>query len=129
MEFCFLEAIRIDHLGWTKLGAGNGIWAIKVGVPMKMVLGFKDLDKPAEGFDPLVGEIFLIMDQPGRRMGYKKIHKAAMLQTIEHQGGDQTVDVRPHLALGILEWTSFVVADAALNPSQQSTLVMDHLAV
>lgn len=51
----FSVTISIDYSCRTMLGDFLNILAVDMDMAVEMVAWFKDLDKPAEGLDPLVG--------------------------------------------------------------------------
>jgi hypothetical protein len=42
-------------------------------MPMEMVFRLKNLKEPSKSLDPMMGQVFLIMDPPWRRVGDKDI--------------------------------------------------------
>lgn len=97
-------------------------------MPVEMERWLEDLDEPAKSLDPPVRQIRLIMDPAGWRMGNQDIQKPAVLEAVAKNAGEQGEDIPPHLGLIVLKRT-WVVAQAALDPCQQQTLMVDHFPV
>jgi hypothetical protein len=88
---------------------------VKMDMTVEVVPGLKRFQQPAEGFDPLVGEVLPIMNPPRRRVRDEDIQVTAIPESIPNQPGDEVQDMMPHLSLRILIKGTIGIQDAAFD--------------
>ena len=82
VKFDFTKSERIDHRRLPDMP--NHIFSSPndVHMPVKIIHGLERIDQPAEGFDPLVREIILVVHSERWRVGDKKIQETPVNQPV-----------------------------------------------
>jgi hypothetical protein len=120
LNFDFFVPENIKDAGSIDQRIPRGFVVINVNVAVEVIGWLKNLVKPKESLDTAVGEVGLVVDLPGWRVGNKNIQVTAISQPVIYQLGDKTENFKPHFPLGIL-MGAVVILQAAFNPGEKES--------